>query len=321
VEDEPLDSSLRQAAKEAKVGSFRETALRPADLLDIRQKLIRQLSNHQQAALFNMLTKSPTAAEYTIGTLQEAKLWWMSSDAGQMITAAQVTYPLGTVMDENLMPESEATGFCVFERPFTGAVEITTGEHTLEVDAILWFPMFLGPVNSESIAIFSFAVDPKNDAFFLGGGDWPYGMRVDARLGITDEAVIASHIEDRRLLGSIRSLAMQPKIVAVEPENIERHARKRNERAGLSADVVGYRLRRPLDAPQSMSGAETDEDEVNALNEPTPHWKHRWMVPPYWRQQPYGPGNSSRRPQLIEGHLKGPADMPFLPPKKTIWKL
>jgi hypothetical protein len=38
---------------------------------------------------------------------------------------------------------------------------------------------------------------------------------------------------------------------------------------------------------------------------------HRWLVSGHWRNQPYGPGRSLRRPQWIAPHLAGPADAPF----------
>ena len=48
-------------------------------------------------------------------------------------------------------------------------------------------------------------------------------------------------------------------------------------------------------------------------------WTHRWMVHGHWRDQPCGPGRTSRRVIWIDDYIKGPADKP-LDVRPTIWE-
>lgn len=41
-------------------------------------------------------------------------------------------------------------------------------------------------------------------------------------------------------------------------------------------------------------------------------YTHRWPVEGYWRQQPYGPNNSQRKPKYITDHVKGPEGAPLI---------
>jgi hypothetical protein len=44
---------------------------------------------------------------------------------------------------------------------------------------------------------------------------------------------------------------------------------------------------------------------------PGRHYTHQWWVTGFWRQQPYGPHQSLRRPVYITGHPAGPPDKPL----------
>lgn len=41
-------------------------------------------------------------------------------------------------------------------------------------------------------------------------------------------------------------------------------------------------------------------------------YTHRWIVRGHWRQQPYGPGRTLRRPTWLASYIKGPAGAPLL---------
>lgn len=41
-------------------------------------------------------------------------------------------------------------------------------------------------------------------------------------------------------------------------------------------------------------------------------YTHRWPVEGHWRQQPYGPNNSQRKPKYITDYVKGPAGAPLI---------
>lgn len=46
---------------------------------------------------------------------------------------------------------------------------------------------------------------------------------------------------------------------------------------------------------------------------------HRWLVRGHWRNQPYGPQRSFRKPVWVPSYIKGPADAP-LKTVETVWK-
>ena len=47
-------------------------------------------------------------------------------------------------------------------------------------------------------------------------------------------------------------------------------------------------------------------------------YQHRWLVSGHWRSQPYGPGRTKRRLQLIAPYVKGPAGKPFAEPRPVV---
>lgn len=48
-------------------------------------------------------------------------------------------------------------------------------------------------------------------------------------------------------------------------------------------------------------------------------WSCRWIVRGHWKQQPYGPGNTLRKPIFILPHVKGPDGLPLKPLKQRLF--
>jgi hypothetical protein len=104
-----------------------------------------------------------------------------------------------------------------------------------------------------------------------------------------------------RTLVATMLLASQPGLSEHAPVPATPRDRRWLARRGHPADPAAVvRLRA---APDRRPG-------TGAAGSGTPR-THRWLVSGHWRNQPYGPGRSLRRPQWIAPHLAGPADAPF----------
>lgn len=63
------------------------------------------------------------------------------------------------------------------------------------------------------------------------------------------------------------------------------------------------------------------ENQSGATETAVREYKHRWYVRGHWRQQPYGPAQTLRRPTWIPGHIKGPAGAPLLAVERVhVWR-
>ncbi|QNJ89911.1 hypothetical protein HZU40_00115 (plasmid) [Mycolicibacterium fluoranthenivorans] len=69
--------------------------------------------------------------------------------------------------------------------------------------------------------------------------------------------------------------------------------------------------------PSTVTIVELRQKPAAREREPDPAaagrtYTHRWPVEGYWRQQPYGPNNSQRKPKYITDHVKGPEGAPLI---------
>ena len=104
-------------------------------------------------------------------------------------------------------------------------------------------------------------------------------------------------------------LMRQPGVTEVEQHRPSRQQQRRAKRDGFAAgDVAVVRLRAQL------TGDRPDGETADAARARTV----RWMVRGHWRQQPYGPQRSLRRPVWINPHLKGPQGAPLASKEKVI---
>lgn len=141
--------------------------------------------------------------------------------------------------------------------------------------------------------------DPQLPPTPLGRSDWPYGFDTDQPPPNVRPESMPSIIEDRRLLAALWQLTSQTKLVASSEETPYRAAAKRITRKGYEPNPVRlvYLNRKTGRSPSPSTG--------------TREYSHQWIVEPYWRQQPYGPGRSLRRAQYIAQHVRGPDDKPL----------
>ncbi len=147
----------------------------------------------------------------------------------------------------------------------------------------------------------------------LGRSDWPEEDRLGQRpWDKIPTAMLASYLEDRRVIAALWSLLRQEGIASRIVRDPPRQTKRRTERSGIDrelAKVQVVRLRQPhrTDTEPGEPGAKRD-------------WDHRWLVSGHWRWQAVGPGRSERRLTFVRPFIKGPADKPLhLPEKVNAW--
>lgn len=240
-------------------------------------------------------------------------MWWVTEDMVELIEAAANTVPMETVLTEDMIP-ADQVAFCVFPRPLvmTDAADSTK---TVQVDAIVWGPVTLcdpddpdlAPYRGVTISFYKWDAAEGPGGFPLGfvplgRSDWPVGFAISGfaiDVGRRMEGYASAAIEDRRLLAAIWLLASQPGITDVDDVHMDRHARRRAERAGgTTAPVRVVRLR------QHHYDTHVPTGQHHRMTV-------RTIVTGHWRQQPYGPGRQYRRPTWIAPHMRGPDDAPL----------
>jgi hypothetical protein len=142
----------------------------------------------------------------------------------------------------------------------------------------------------------------------LGRSDWPVSEPLaTAPFPGMSERQLASYVEDRRLIAGLWALLNQRVMTRTTLEEPARPVRRRAQRAGITdPDLSRVRvvtLRRP-DRPEGEAPPEVEGSGRT--------YTHRWIVNPFWRNQPCGPGGKDRRLTLVSGHVKGPADAPLV---------
>lgn len=104
---------------------------------------------------------------------------------------------------------------------------------------------------------------------------------------------------------SLMLMADSPGVTDTDEERVQPAIRRRSKRSGVSVSRV-----RVIDLRGSSHHA--------AAHPGSPDRHHRWVVKGHWRQQPYGPGRSLRKPVWIRPHIKGPEGAPLLPPSEVV---
>lgn len=295
--------------------------VRPADLPDHRLRLMEMW---KPGGVFERLVELVGS----IGTesysdhqkLADAELYWVSSDTCATVWSAYDSYPEDTILHESFLPAP--CGFTVFAEPFIGR-DAKTAE-PIRVDAICWGPVNLKSRVSDqkaagySITSYRWMTDP-NGFVVLGRSDWLLGRRLDAHSFDDDpitEMGLQSVIEDRKVLATLCSLVENPRVIRNDVARHSRQVRRRHEREATKAGVDPDKVRvHTLHVRGEGEGGLDDNGEAGK------DYRHRWIVRPHWRQQPYGPGRKLRRPQLIPPHVKGPEGAPLLNPKNRVTRL
>jgi hypothetical protein len=104
-------------------------------------------------------------------------------------------------------------------------------------------------------------------------------------------------------------LLIAQRLAETGPVQVDKAIRKAYQRAGRPAPDVRLVRIRGTHATRHTGGPATPQ-QSNGEQAPAPH-EYRWWVKAHWRQQPYGPGRTLRRPLLVLPQLRGPDDKPI----------
>ena len=229
-------------------------------------------------------------------------------------------------------PVGHDAGFAVFARGLTGR-DVMSGQE-LTVSAVLWGPVTLQPDPSRvssswthGIGVNSYSwldqigdvpeemlVDIPHMLCPIGRSDWPFGDKPDSPISLgLPPAAVASMAEDRRLAAALWALPNARGIVEVTSPALDRAVRRRSERDGIDSSVRVITLRF---GGENATGESTTPDGTGR----DVIWRHRWMVTPHFRAQPYGPGRQQRKQILIGPYMKGPEGAPVLGTDR-VWRI
>ena len=256
---------------------------------------------------------------------QLAALWYVATDMCDLMIDAAPKLPRSTRFHWDLLPDR--AGMAVFEAPLSldaegyrrsGILPIALIEHLSGKAAVADYHDETGLELAEADmndqpALMMWGPSPVTRPEEMGLNISLYGYQGDhlAPMGITfwqlGETIdfgtnAEATIVDRLRLMAMWLLSSQPGIATTTIEKPQDRATiRRQVRSGV--EVPGVRVvhlrRRP-------TGGEEPAEQDGRI------YKHRWMVSGHWRDQPYGPERSLRRPVYINPYLKGPEDTPLL---------
>lgn len=239
-------------------------------------------------------------ADHIRDEMAEARLWWLGTDACELIEAAWESMP-PTTLTRDLAPDP--SGFLCFERIHWGIA--SDRPDPVRVDYLQWFPTRIKGRDALSIVCWQDGITAGREIPYtgpLGRADWLYGDDTDAPLPGLDPAALPSVVEDRRLLACIWQLSSQASITDAVDSDVDRPTRRRLERRRQSVPKV--RIINLAHRHRAVSGDPGGHRDVE--------WTRRWIVSGHWRQQACGPGRTQHRPVYIAPFIKGPEDKPLV---------
>ena len=278
--------------------------------------------------------KTESASDWERRTLLEAELWWVAPSMVELTKLAAESIPADVTAAD--LPIPAESGFVVFGSPIVGT-DVMSGKGII-VDAVAWNArtrvpgdpshprqVALSMSSYRYVSIDDFmssdgdpaAADPALRPPMgspgllwlpMGRSDWPVTDGINVAPWPMADHVLASFVEDRRLVAALFTLLAQQGITTRTIEKPERAAIRRHKRAGIDpnlADVQVVELRRP----RYVDGDKPEGDGVA--------WSKRWLVGGHMRWQPCGEGRKDRKLIFIAPYVKGPDDKPFVAPQRV----
>ena len=273
---------------------------RPRDVPTVRDALIAQPT----ALLDPWFARTVTP---------DIPLYFATPDVMAQAVEVAASMPDGLTIAEAAPPTT--TGLVVFGHPVYG-LDTDAARESICQTGLVWnaHTRFTESCTGCGIAALSVLSDVW---LYCGRSDWLDSERL-GEVGIRDlprlsyitvpdsDRAKASFIEDRRLLSALWILMRTPKLVETREWPHNRSHRRRHGNAAVS--VVDIR-------PRIEDGDPPEPQSDTGRRVSVRHW-----VRPFVRMQPYGPGRSLRRPQLIPGHVRGPEDGPLVE-RERVWRL
>jgi hypothetical protein len=293
-----------------------------AEALERQVERLRWVAEHPQRERLRFLDD----------VLRAGETFYWDADLLPVLHAGGSTVPADCRLDPPMLPAQ--AGFCWLATPLPVPSELVGGivEADMEargregwaLDAISWMPNAVPgrqadgtPEDVSTLMLFAWLVPPEGFE-----SQWP---SMPASLwwffGDTlEENATTNRLEGRRpedaaskrwglaVFAAAMLFLHQGLAVAGPPARVDRHARKRLERAGWQPEplVRVIRLRRVHTTPH-------DHHEPEDVA-----WACRWVVRGHWRQQ-WFPSVQQHRPLWIAPHVKGPEDKPIKAPRATVY--
>lgn len=245
--------------------------------------------------------------------LRSATLWHVAPPMVDLMVHAGDSLPDDVTLAD-VRPPAHA-GLVVLGKPWLG-YDAISGDRRVLVDLLLWAPVRVPPTPSHQrrsgFAVSTYTHVSEADTWGpMGRSDWPTGDRVADRLELGEqyshiqvtEEQHRSFVEDRKMLAALWSL-LDMKITVADEVGVARQVRRRTQRTlgpGVIPTVRVVRLREVRHEGESIEGLRGSRN-----------YTHRWWVNPFWRWQHHGPKNSLRKLILVEGHVRGPTDLPLV---------
>jgi hypothetical protein len=301
-------------------------ALRPADVVHVREQLLRwwsQPGEWQWRFALQGRRKLPGWGEnrseeaegarwWIADTIRKAELYWVSPEMTEVITTLAPSIP--DTLPQPPVPDA----FVMFTKSVPGT-DAETGD-MIYTSAFLWGTANLYRIG-EVVALETYAwrdlvqlyqglPEKLQDRFReiypmrlmpTGGSEWPLDVETSDfdKLPSDEPLMQQSILEDRKLLSTFWALASQRIVLETLEQPGGRQAMRRAQREGRKLDEVRViRLREPATRSRGDAGSDVE-------------WSHRWIVGKHWRNQWY-PASGQHRPKIIEAYQKGPADKPLV---------
>lgn len=248
-------------------------------------------------ALAHMLSSKWTmtarqVADEMARTTGRACLWWFSPEMVDLVVESAPSLSGDVSVPADMMANLDSpNGLCFFAHP----IEVMSIEGPpIPVSAVHWFPQIRTDTKGTHYEIsIDYYADLNGRMLPCGGSQWEHDERLDA-------APNASGLEDRRLLMAVLALLSSPGITTVDHHRPDRASVRRLERQAPALSTIVRVV--------YLSGSDGEPEHGDA----TRHRHHRWAVRGHWRNQPYGPLHSLRKPVWVRSHIKGPSDAPMM---------
>lgn len=299
--------------------------------LDEQLHLIRWLETSVGAGYTKTVSPSEglTTPEALRSALNRAETFWVSFDLYRLIRHAADKLK-GRTLRECVPPARADDGFVLLDRPaglsqeeneaYFAASRALTDEEERKVEAEKLrriYQAFSWHVMPQGVQIRPYAFTQITDGgrrgwsvvFPSAGSDFPAHLAPTGETGNFHIDTAYDDIPLYRFLVAFWLLCDQ-RLVRSSPTPVDRHSRRRAERANLDlADGIKVITLRREDPRPATAAA--DRTEVN--------WSHRWIVSEHTRNQWY-PSLGMHLPITIDAYEKGPEGAPLVI-KDTIYKV
>lgn len=254
------------------------------------------------ARMQDSLAKTLEAMAAETEALRAAQLYWVSRDMTTTVVEAAETLPEWTPAVAVPAP----AGLLCWARP-AGTCSFTQGggaSTDVAWDALFWFTRADGVMQltpASRLAKDRDLLAPFNVASPLWGTQTvvlnPQAIRTEESTKSTDAHQFVSILGAAWLLMGQKNFADTTRTV---PGTIADRPAPGTRAPRPPQTVTLVDIRRPSSAREKPEGKGSGHG-----------YDHRFWVASHWRDQPWGPNNSQRKPKFIEAYLKGPEGAPL----------